>query len=724
MKRIVYALMLVASLLLLASCYYSIQEQLTVDVVDFGSCYQDEFHHVVSMSCNVQGATLYYSTDGCRPDIESAVYHEDAQRLSTGAYRQGIVVPSGCDLVVVAVKSGYKNSEVERIGIGKASINNLDIIDYGEYYYDSNYKIIGFSSPIDNVTFHYSIYDNWGTTDYSVYFPYSYYGYDRQYHTGILVRKGENVSVYGTRSDCNDSWIHTYSVPYYTVQTPTISDNGLYVNDTSKHIISMSSTTSNSTIRYTIDGSAPTSLSTYYSPSYYNSVDGYSYYGVLVDSGVTIRAIGTRMDYSNSGEATFKVPNNAAIPTIIDNGVYSNDSSKHIISIDSTTTGATIRYTTDGNSPTSWSSIYYPGACVDVNNNVYNGILVESGKTVKAIAIKSGYTNSPVSSFVVPYTVSTPEIIDRGIYSGDQSKHVISISCLTSGASIMYSTDGSTPGTGSNYYSAYYYSTSSGSEYYGILVPCGSILKAIGTKSGYTNSIVASYSVPNIPVNIPTILDRGTYYYDNSYSVVEISCVTPNTTIKYTLDGNEPNDFSNSYNPYSYRTTSGEYYNGILVSKGNTVKAYAKRSGYMDSEIASMYITPLSRSYTVNLNSQWRSLTDSSVTYDSSVYSAYESYSNYHVNSSTARMSITISGYSSFSIRVMSDAESSFDYVKVYNIDSTSSVKLSTSANQRVWQTVTFSGISFGSHTITIDFVKDGSQHSGRDRGFVLVPRN
>ena len=129
------------------------------------------------------------------------------------------------------------------------------------------------------------------------------------------------------------------------------------------------------------------------------------------------------------------------------------------------------------------------------------------------------------------------------------------------------------------------------------------------------------------------------------------------------------------------------------------------------------------KSVVVDLNSQWRTLTDLNVEYDSSSYDAYESFSNHHVANSIAQFTITISGYSQFTIMVMSDGESVFDYIIVYDVDSKTTEHFTTSNKQNKWETVVFEDLDTGTHDITIVYKKDGSYNIGRDKGFVLIPK-
>ena len=134
------------------------------------------------------------------------------------------------------------------------------------------------------------------------------------------------------------------------------------------------------------------------------------------------------------------------------------------------------------------------------------------------------------------------------------------------------------------------------------------------------------------------------------------------------------------------------------------------------------------KNYSVVLNDAWRQSTSVSNP-DSSLYDGvYESFSNYNVNSGVATMYIDITGYTEFSIYIRSNAESTYDYVTVSQLDSTTQ-KITTSGNQNSgtaisnYTKVTYTGIDGGSHRITVTYQKDYSQHSGTDRGYLIIPK-
>lgn len=141
--------------------------------------------------------------------------------------------------------------------------------------------------------------------------------------------------------------------------------------------------------------------------------------------------------------------------------------------------------------------------------------------------------------------------------------------------------------------------------------------------------------------------------------------------------------------------------------------------------------------YSVLLNNEWRLSSISNPNY-AEYDGVYESYSNYHINNGTAYMYIDIEGYETFQIYVRSNAESTFDYIMVSQLDrsisstssSSSSVKYTTSGRQSSdtsidgYDLVEFTNIDGGHHRITILYKKDGSVNSGADRGYVLIPKN
>jgi hypothetical protein len=183
--------------------------------------------------------------------------------------------------------------------------------------------------------------------------------------------------------------------------------------------------------------------------------------------------VGSKTTVSAFGLLSATPPTAAAPTTSPVAGTYPSAQS---VSLSDTTPGAVIYYTTDGTTPTTASAQYSAA------------LSIASTTTIKAIAVASGYMNSAVTS--ATYTISLPAAATptfapaAGTYVGAQS---VSIADTTPGATIYYTTDGTTPTAASAQYSI------------ALMIAVGTTVKAIAVASGYTNSAVgsAAYAISN-----------------------------------------------------------------------------------------------------------------------------------------------------------------------------------------------------------------------------------
>jgi hypothetical protein len=249
--------------------------------------------------------------------------------------------------------------------------------------------------------------------------------------------------------------------------------------------VSISDATVGATIYYTTDGTVPTTSSTVYSGAF------------GISASTVVKAMAIKSGYSQSATATatyistttvstptFSPPSGTTFTTIVS------------VSISDLTPSSTIYYTTDGSTPTTGSTVYS------------GPLTISATTTVKAIAAASGLTNSAVGSatysLVGPTVTDTPSASPAaGTYFATQS---VALSDATSGATICYTTDGvTTPAatTAGTCSTGTTYSTA-------ISVSSTEIINAIGTKSGLTNSPVASFSYL---ISTPTPSQRGNIDY-------------------------------------------------------------------------------------------------------------------------------------------------------------------------------------------------------------------
>lgn len=244
---------------------------------------------------------------------------------------------------------------------------------------------------------------------------------------------------------------------------------------TTAQTVTLSDVTAGATIYYTLNGTTPTTNSTKYTTP------------ISVTTTETINAIAVASGFLNSAEgtATYTISPTAsttATPTFSPAaGTYETTQS---VTISDTTPSAVIYYTTDGSTPTT-ASTKYTGA-----------ISVATTETVKAVAAAPGYVTSAVAS--AAYTILTPGSAAAaptfspaaGQYT--TQSEAITISDVTPGANIYYTTDGSTPSTSSTKYTA------------AISLTESATVKAIATANGYSTSAVSSAAYTIIYPSTPS----------------------------------------------------------------------------------------------------------------------------------------------------------------------------------------------------------------------------
>ena len=304
--------------------------------------------------------------------------------------------------------------------------------------------------------------------------------------------------------------------------------------------VALATTTTGATIHFTIDGSTPTTASNVYTTP------------ILVAQTTTIRAmaVASGMGDSSVAAATYTILLPVATPTFSPPaGTYAGSAA---VTISVTTSGATIRYTTDGSTPTAASAVYT------------SPIPVTQTTTIRAMASASGMADSAVASaaYTILQQVATPAFSPPGgTYVGVAT---VTMNVPTSGATIHYTTDGSTP-------------TATSPAYTGPLsITQTRTIRAIATASGMADSQVASATY-TIQVVTPTFsVPPGTY---NQPQTVTVSTTTGGATIYYTIDGTTPT-------PASTRYTGP-----IAVPRSTTIRAMAVATGMANSAVASVTYT-------------------------------------------------------------------------------------------------------------------------------------
>jgi hypothetical protein len=273
----------------------------------------------------------------------------------------------------------------------------------------------------------------------------------------------------GTYHVATLSRVHFQSVRFWShdqtglVQMPSFTPlDGTYSN---AQLVSVWSPTPGASIRYTLDGSTPSATS----GTLYNAP-------ILISSGTTITAIAFKSGMTTSGVNSSVIGDIQSTTPQVASPVFSADTDTYdtplSITMSSATSGATIRYTTDGSIPTQTHGTLYSGTPVNVSSDT----------TLQALAYKSGQVDSKVAYafYLIAQTAVADPVFSPpgGTYTSAQS---VSITTATSGASIRYTVDGSAP------------TSTTGTLYTGpVSISSTTTLKAIAFASGLADSAVVS----------------------------------------------------------------------------------------------------------------------------------------------------------------------------------------------------------------------------------------
>jgi len=226
-----------------------------------------------------------------------------------------------------------------------------------------------------------------------------------------------------------------------------------------------------------------------------------------------------------------------------------------VITLETQTLGATIRYTLDNSVPT-------------IDSPEFAGVTITGLTTIRARAFMVGHTDSNIITLtydVIPIVDAPVANPIPGIISIDTE---IELTSETEGAVIRFTLDNSEPNENSIPFTT------------PITIKYPTVIRAMAFRSGWLSSEESIFNY-DIRLPLPNIIVRpfitsGRVLYG---SQVSINSSVPGATIHFTLDGSEPT------------LASPIYEAGVItITQPITINAMAVMDGWVESEIATIVI--------------------------------------------------------------------------------------------------------------------------------------
>ena len=328
--------------------------------------------------------------------------------------------------------------------------------------------------------------------------------------------------------------------------------------------VTMSTATEKAAIYYTTDGTEPTEESERYTEA------------VTFSKDTVVKAIAVKAGIENSPVSVANV--SIKTKTVEVEKIYAETVTFTAedagdagvkVAMSTATEEAAIYYTTDGTEPTENSERYT------------EAVTFSKDTMVKAIAVKAGIENSPVSVANVSIKTKTVEV--GKIYAEavtftaeDAGEEGVKVAMYTATeeAAIYYTTDGTEPTENSERYTE------------AVTFSKDTVVKAIAVKQGIENSPI---SVANVSIKTKTVEVEKTVEIEKVYAKavtftaedageagvkVAMSTATEGAAIYYTTDGTEPTE------------NSERYTEAVTFSKDTVVKAIAVKQGIENSPVS------------------------------------------------------------------------------------------------------------------------------------------
>jgi len=415
--------------------------------------------------------TIYYTTNGDTPTTSSAVYTTP------------IIINTPMTIKALAVRSGFTNSSIATASYTQA-IQATPSFNPNPGAVMGGTEVTIVSENAD--TIYYTTNGDTPTTSSAV------------YTTPIIINTPMTIKALAVRNNYVNSEIGTGEYTLLTAQaTPSFSPaSGTVAYGTTVTIISEGA----DAIYYTTDGSTPTTSST-----------NQAITPLVINADVTVKALAVKAGYNNSviGSASYTQAIQATPSFSPASGTVAYGTTVTIIS-----EGAdAIYYTTDGSTPTTSST-----------NQAITPLVINADVTVKALAVKAGYSNSEIgqTAFVLlVYTVT---------YDGNGG------TCTPTSRTVNYGETSAAPSCSRTGYTLSGFTRTAGSG------------GTLNTSTGAVTNVTGDQTITaNWTIN----------QYVVTYDAAGGTCIPSSRTVNYGATAAGPTCAKKDYNLIGYTRTAG-----------------------------------------------------------------------------------------------------------------------------------------------------------------------
>jgi len=537
----------------------------------------------VTLTDATPGATIYYTLDGSVPTLSSAVYSPTT----------GITITDTTTIMAMASANSYDQSPVSSATYNKSSQFIAPVLSPGTGSYTQP-VLVTITEASSGATVYYTT-DGSNPATSSTAIAYS---------NPFLVSSTETVNAIATGTGLTNSNVASATYTLNIGQTGIDFPMGFIGTQGTTMIFNGSTVLDDDRLQLTDGGQNEAGSAWYYQPVNVQSFSTFFTFQLSTPNadGVTftIQGQGTSaLGQSGGGLGYATIPNSVAIKFDLYNnngeggdstGLYINGAVPETPAIDLSSTGINLHgddatgiqlayngsvlsmtiydFVTQTSYSTSWV-VNIPA--IVGGNTAYVGFTggteeLTSSQKILNWTYDTGSSALPVATTPIYSPVgNSPSNPTAGNYTSAQS---VTLSSLTAGATIYYTTDGSVPTTASQLYT----STTP------INVSASESINAVAIAPGYSaSSVGVGTYVINGVLPPPTFTPvAGNYPAAQNVAIID---AVPGATIYYTVDGSTPT------------TSSTPFTEEIYVTGPVTLKAIAVLSGYSNSAVASASYT-------------------------------------------------------------------------------------------------------------------------------------